>query len=137
MASSRIVERIELVGGGELTLTRAESMAFTGRAWGALCRWIRHTQANSLYDSLRSEGFAFDDMVFEFARPRARWDPACFRAIVERLVQQKAFLGREDEEVARLTSYAEFGVHLLKTQTLRNNPDSSLYGPTPRQKGQS
>lgn len=134
MDDEDIVERIELSGGARFTLTRAEREAFTGKAWKALCRWIRLTQSNSLYGTLRSEGFAFDDMIHEFASPRARWDLGHFHAIIERLVHHKALLGREDEEVRRLTSFAEFGVHLLKTQALRHNPDASLYRPTPRRR---
>lgn len=132
MGAEDTVDRIELLGGTEFSLTRAERDAFTPKAWEALCRWIMHTQANSLYDTFRSEGFAFDDMIYEFAARRARWNPGVFHTIVERLVRHKALLGREDEEVQRLTSFAEFGVHLLKTQRLRHNNAASLYRPTPR-----
>lgn len=132
MVAEDVVQRIHLFGGGEFPLTRADRKAFTGKAWEALCAWIRETKTNSLYGALQSEGFTFDDMIHEFAAKRARWDPSQFRAIVERLVGFKALLGREDEEVEWVMDHVEFGVHLLKTRQLRHDPNSSLYGPPAR-----
>lgn len=131
MDDDPVVERIPMPGAGELRLMRSERDAFTPQAWDAILCWLRATHASSLYQPLRQEGFAFDDMVHAFARSYARWDRDALHGIFRRLAQHKALTDRESE-AERLTTLTEFGVHLLKTTRLRNNPDASLFRPTRR-----
>lgn len=131
MDDDPVVERIPMPGAGELPLMRSERDAFTPQAWDAILCWLRATHASSLYQPLRGEGFAFDDMVHAFARSYARWDRDAFEGILQKVVQHKALTDPESE-AKRLTALTEFGVHLLKTTRLRNNSDASLFRPTRR-----